>query len=126
MKWIALIVLLSSPALATSYTVTLPDAVDPWLEAYRVRNNVGECQRLLLPDACTFAQAQAADPATSYLPTIASVLRFLGVQLATIERNQKKRRDAQAWCQEWEASTQSQRDAKCVALGKAAGCDLCP
>lgn len=67
--------------------------------------------------------------ASSNVRIFSSVTEMLQARVDELEaamRARQKAADAAAFCTRWNALNQTQKDARCVADGQPAGCDLCP
>jgi hypothetical protein len=116
------LLLITSPALAGSYTIPTSAGQDIVLAKALAQYNAETCVSAGLPVGCTQALLQASDPSKTLIGSITGFIGYLAIQGM---RDLKSRADASqqaAFAAAQAAATQAQKDQACVAVGLAAGC----
>jgi hypothetical protein len=126
MKRLAIVLLLSLPASAGTYSVVTTAAQDVILERARQDYNGKECSRLALATNCTLAQAQAKDAATTYCNDILSFVILSVKNQVQGQKEVQTAQDAGTFCSTWKGLSAGAQATACSQLGLPSGCTPCP
>ena len=136
MRRLLVFLLLASPALAGTLTITTTAAQDNRLERLRKRMNTQVCAAESLPATCTqpqlrdaYCQRTAGTPAPCTGSASLDIYKDANDMAREIIRQSLKAHaatqdaeDKQAWDAALGTATTEQKNAACAALGKPAGC----
>lgn len=123
---IAFLLVVTSLAIAGSYTINTTTAQDTRLERHRNRLNKFACTSAGLSVGCTQAQCRAANPTCDIYSDVAdmidrNILRGYLTGLANVDTSD----DKDQFCSWWKAATAVQKNTVCSAAGLPNGCEVC-